>query len=241
MEHGTDLLDTLVMLVDTMVDEYDVVEFLHGLAERCVTLLDISEAGIMLADRTGQLQYAASSNEQMRLVELFELQIDEGPCLDAFRRGEPVVSASPDDADRRWPEFGPHARAAGFASIASVPMRLRDNSIGALNLFASTPARLGDEDLRLAQIMADVATIGILHERALRDAETLSTQLTVALESRVVIEQAKGVIDAHIHVGVDEAFALLRSFARTQHRLLGQCARDVVEGKLLPEQLRRVP
>jgi GAF domain-containing protein len=236
--HDPDLLETLVTLVDTMVDEYDIVEFLHGLTERCVALLNVSEAGIMLADPTGKLRYAASSNEKMRLVELFELQIDEGPCVDAYRDGEPVVSSSAKEADRRWPEFGPHAREAGFPSIAAVPMRLRANTIGALNLFSSTSTPLSDQDLRLAQIMADVATIGILHERALRDAETLSGQLGVALESRVVIEQAKGIIAEHLQVGVDEAFELLRSFARKQSRRLSQTAIEIVDGTLRPQELR---
>lgn len=240
MEPGTELLDTLVSLVDTMVDDYDIIEFLHGLAERCVALLRVSEAGIMLVAPDGRLQYAASSAEQMRLMELFEIQIDEGPCLDAYRSGLPVMSVSPDDADRRWPQFAPHARAAGFASIAAVPLRLRDIRIGALNLFSATPIQLGDDDLRLAQVMADIATIGILHQRALQDSETLSAQLTVALSSRVVIEQAKGIIGERLHIGVDDAFHMLRSFARKHERPLGECARGVVDGSLEPANLLRV-
>jgi len=187
MSREQDLLAAFVEFADTLVDDYDVVEFLHRLAERCVEFVDVSEAGIMLADRDGSLRYVASSSERMRLIELFELQHAEGPCVDAFRTGVAVQSGSAEDANRRWPTFSPHAHDVGFHSMSALPMRLRANVIGALNLFSTEGVALGPEDLRVAQSLADIATIGILQERALSDGHVVTTQLQVALESRVVI------------------------------------------------------
>jgi hypothetical protein len=140
MAREQDLLAAFIEFADTFVDEYDVVEFLHRLATRCVELIGSSEAGIMLADRDGALRYMASSSERMRLIELFELQHDEGPCLDAYRTGIAVHTRMTADADTRWPRFAPHAREVGFQSISAVPMRLRTDVIGALNLFSTAPA-----------------------------------------------------------------------------------------------------
>jgi GAF domain-containing protein len=234
------LVETFVTLADTLVDEYDVIDFLQTLAERCVELLDGSEAGIMLADADGRLRHAACSSERMRLVELFELQHEEGPCFDAYSRQTAVVSGSPDDAEARWPRFAPHAREAGFAAVSAVPMRLRTEVIGALNLFSSEPRALGDDDVRVVQALADVATIGILQERAIRDSNALSSQLEVALESRIVIEQAKGIVAEHQRVSVDEAFELLRHFARDHNRLLAETCRQVITGSLRPEAMIRM-
>ncbi len=233
------LVETLVTLADTLVDNYDVIDFLQTLAERCVELLDVSATGIMLADDDGTLRHAACSSERMRLVELIELQFEEGPCFDAYTQRVPVLSGTPEDAHARWPRFGPHAEEAGFAAVAAVPMRLRSQVIGALNLFSSELGTLAAEDVRVAQAMADVATIGILQERAIRDSRTSSSQLRAALESRVVIEQAKGIVAEHNGVSVDEGFDLLRSFARNHNRLLSETCRQVVDGSLRPEVLGR--
>jgi GAF domain len=149
------LVETFVGLVDSLVDDYDVVDFLRSLATRCVELLDVSEAGIALVDSDGKLRYMASSSEQMRLVELLELQLEEGPCLDAYRQRHAVLSRSQADISARWPRFASHVRGAGFASMSAVPMRLRDQVIGALNLFSTRSGDLSDEDLRVAQAMAD--------------------------------------------------------------------------------------
>ncbi len=231
------MVETLVHLADTLVDDYDVVDFLQELAERCVDVLAISEAGIMLADSEGTLRYMACSSERMRLVELFELQIEEGPCFDAFRTRAAVSSTSPEDARQRWPRFAPHAHEAGFDSVAAVPMRLRAEVIGALNLFSRTGDAMSEVDLRFAQAMADVATIGILSERAIRDSRALAGQLEMALESRIVIEQAKGIVAAHNHITVDEAFELIRRYARDHNRLLSEVAREIVTQVLTPECL----
>jgi transcriptional regulator with GAF, ATPase, and Fis domain len=237
MSREQDLLAAFVEFADTLVDDYDVVEFLHRLAERCVEFIDVSEAGIMLADRDGSLRYVASSSERMRLIELFELQHDEGPCVDAFRTGVAIQSDSADDANTRWPTFGPRARDVGFQSMAAVPMRLRTNVIGALNLFSTKGASLGPDGQQVAQALADIATIGILQERALSDGHVVTSQLQVALESRVVIEQAKGIVGEHNHISVDDAFKLLRSYARSHNCLLGQAAKDIISGNLAADTL----
>jgi transcriptional regulator with GAF, ATPase, and Fis domain len=237
MSREQQLLAAFVEFADTLVDDYDVVEFLHRLAERCVEFIDVSEAGIMLADRDGSLRYVASSSERMRLIELFELQHDEGPCVDAFRAGVAVQSGSIDDANARWPKFGPRALDVGFHSMAAVPMRLRANVIGALNLFSTEGASLSLQDQEVAQALADIATIGILQERALSDGHVVTTQLEVALESRVVIEQAKGIVGEHNQISVDDAFRLLRGYARSHNCLLGQVAKDIIIGKLASDML----
>jgi GAF domain-containing protein len=231
------LLAAFIEFADTIVDEYDIVEFLHRLAARCVELLDASEVGIMLADRDGTLHYVASSSERMRLIELFELQHDQGPCLDAFRSGQPLHSSLADEALMRWPNFAPHAREVGFLSVSAVPLRLRSEVIGALNLFSNATAPLADDDQKVAQALADIATIGILQERALQDARVVTSQLEAALESRIVIEQAKGIVAERTRVSIDVAFTTLRGYARTHNLLLSPTAHNVVDGTLSAEQL----
>jgi GAF domain-containing protein len=237
MPKEREVLRALVEVADTFVDDYDVVEFLHGLAERCVAILDVDEAGVMLIDATRSLRYVASSSEQMRLVELLELQHEEGPCLDAYRVGKVTVSRQAQDAEQRWPKFGTHARAAGLESLAGVPMRLRLDRIGALNLFSRQPGGLSEEDQHVAQAMADIATIGVLHARAIHDSRVVATQLQTALESRIVIEQAKGIIAEHLTMTVDDAFTLLRNYARRQNSKLTDAAVRVVKGSVRPDAL----
>lgn len=237
MARERELLTTFIEFADTLIDEYDVVEFLHRLAERCVELVDASEAGIMLADRDGELRYVASSSERMRLIELFELQHEQGPCLDAFRDGVAVHSPLDTDADTRWPRFAPHARDVGFESVSALPMRLRNEVIGALNLFSSSPHLLTDDDRQVVQALADIATIGILQERTLSDVRVVASQLEVALESRVVIEQAKGIVAERNSVSIDTAFTLLRSYSRAHNALLSQTAHDIIEGTLAASSL----
>lgn len=228
------------MLADTLVDHYDIIEFLQTLAERCVSLVDVSAAGIMLADSKGDLRHAASSDEKMRFVELLELQLEEGPCLDAFRLREPVLCESSEEAAERWPRFEPTATENGFAAVAAVPMRLRNDVIGVVNLFSSHTGSLSEEDVRVVRAMADIATIGILQERSIRDAHAFSTQLEIALDSRVVIEQAKGIVAERTRITVDEAFTQIRKFARSHNRLLSETARQVVAGSLTVEDLTSV-
>ena len=224
------LAATFVELADTLVADFDVVDFLHGLADRAVQLLDVDAAGLMLTDQRGSLRVIASSSEQARLVELFQLQHDQGPCLECFQTGVPVAEPDLAAASRRWPSFAPAAMEAGFASVQALPMRLRDEVIGAMNLFTQTPGRLDETGLRVGQALADVATIGLLQERNLRHQEVLAEQLQGALNSRVVIEQAKGVLAERLSLDMGQAFEQLRGQARLQNRRLTELAGTVADG-----------
>jgi GAF domain-containing protein len=227
----TDLLsDTFVELADTMVADFDVIDFLHLLTDRTVLLLAASAAGVVLADPRGELRVAAASSEKAGLVELFQLQNDQGPCLDCFRTGRPISAADLTGPDQRWPRFAQAATQAGFRTVEALPMRLRDQVIGALNLFRAEPGRFETADLRIAQALADVATIGLLHERNVRRSETVAEQLQAALNSRVMIEQAKGKLAERYGIDMDRAFTMLRGYARNTNQHLTDVARDFVTG-----------
>ena len=224
------LATTFVELADTLVADFDVVDFLDGLAHQCVRLLDVDAAGLMLADQRGSLRVIASSTEQARLVELFQLQHAQGPCLECFQTGRPVAEADLAAAAQRWPAFAPAAVGEGFAAVQALPMRLRDEVIGAMNLFRRTPGRLDETGLRVGQALADVATIGLLQERNFRHQEVLAEQLQGALNSRVAIEQAKGILAERLGLDMGQAFELLRGQARTQKRRLAELAGLVASG-----------
>jgi transcriptional regulator with GAF, ATPase, and Fis domain len=225
------LAAVFVEMADTLVADFDAIEFLHVLADRCVSLLEVSAAGLLLTDQRGALRVVAASSEETRLLELFQLQSDEGPCLDCFHTRQPVgVADLATDGAPRWPRFSAEARRVGFASVHALPMRLRDDAIGALNLFDVRVGSLPAETLGVAQALADVATIGLLQERIIRRGATLAEQLQTALNSRILIEQAKGVIAERKHVDVGRAFALLRTAARSQNRHLSEFASEVVDG-----------
>jgi transcriptional regulator with GAF, ATPase, and Fis domain len=223
------LSDTFVGLADTMVADFDVIDFLHMLTDRSTRLLSVSAAGVVLADPRGQLRVAAASSEEARLIELFQVQNDQGPCLDCFRTGQPVSAIGLAGLGQRWPRFSVAAMRAGFPTVHALPMRLRNHVIGALNLFSVSVAALGPDELRVGQALADVATIGLLQERNVRRAETLAEQLQAALNSRVVIEQAKGRLAERLGLGMDQAFALLREQARTTNQRLTDVARQVID------------
>jgi transcriptional regulator with GAF, ATPase, and Fis domain len=226
----TDLLsDTFVGLADTMVDDFDVIDFLHMLTDRSARLLSASAAGVLLADPRGGLRVAAASSEAAGVIELFQIQNDQGPCLDCFRTGQPVTAADLAGLNQRWPRFAAAATRAGFFAVHALPMRLRDQVIGALNLFSTGIAPLGPADLRIGQALADVATIGLLQERNVRRAETLAEQLQAALNSRVVIEQAKGKLAERTGLGMDQAFTLLRQQARNTNQRLTDVAQYVID------------
>ncbi len=226
------LTETFVTLADTMVKDFDVVEFLSMLSGRCVDLFDAGEAGLMLVDAEGQMQLAASSSHGMRLLELLELQHDEGPCPDAYRTGAPVQCADLRDATGRWPSFATAALDAGFRSAHALPMRLRDETIGALNLLRVEPGVLPDDDIAAAQALTDVATIGILHHRAATESDLLSEQLQYALSSRVIIEQAKGAIAHNLDLDTDQAFDVLRRYSRDNNRRLVDIAAAIIDRTL---------
>lgn len=223
------LAKVFVEVSDTLVDDFDLVEFLHMLTMRTAELSSASVVGLVLADERGQLRFMAASQENARLLELFQIQTDEGPCLDAFRSGTPIVNTNLGTAALRWPRFAPHAAAAGFRSVHAFPLRLRSQAIGALNVFgADDETALTEEDIPVIQALADVAAIALLQERAIKRGEILTEQLQGALHSRVVIEQAKGAIAQARGVTVDEAFTLIRGFARGNNRRLGDVAQAIV-------------
>jgi transcriptional regulator with GAF, ATPase, and Fis domain len=224
------LAATFVELADTLVAGFDVVDFLHGLADQCVRLLNVDAAGLMLADQRGSLRVVASSSEQARMAELFQLQHEEGPCLECFRTGQPVSEPDLAAAGQRWPAFAPAAAGAGFAAAQALPMRLRNEVIGAMNLFMAAPGQLDETGLRVGQALADVATIGLLQERNFRHQEALAEQLQKALNSRVAIEQAKGILAERLGLDMGQAFELLRGEARNHNRRLAELAAAVAEG-----------
>ncbi|QDP96496.1 GAF and ANTAR domain-containing protein [Microlunatus elymi] len=221
-----------VRLADTLVSGFDVVELLDELVASCTTLLEARAAGLMLADPTGRLRVMAASSEETRLLELFELQNEQGPCPDCYRSGAPVNVVSVDDQVVRWPRFAPRLRALGLGAVHALPMRLRDQTIGALNLFRLPGGELPADDLMIAQALADVATITLLQHRATEANERLATQLQTALNSRIAIEQAKGVIAQHSGLDMDRAFQLLRTFARDRQLPLTRIASDVAAGRV---------
>ena len=232
---------TFVELADTLVEDYDVIEFLHLLAERCVQLLGVTEAGVVLFDASGRVRPLASSSERMQLVELIEVQTNDGPCLDCCRDGRAVREDDLEGASERWPQFGPAALDAGFRSTYAVPMRLREERIGALNLFGDRVNALTEADQMLGQAMADVATIGLLHERVLQEHTVVSGQLQTALNSRIAVEQAKGLIAEQGNLDISEAFDLLRGHARHHNRRLRDVVTAVINRDLSADELRVKP
>ncbi len=235
MTREADVVEALVEMADTLVDDYDVVDLLTGLADRCVSLLDVSAAGVMLASPEGSLGLVASSSEAMRLLELFELQTQEGPCLDAFRTGQSVEHENLQAGSGRWPSFSAAALQAGFASALALPLRLREATLGALNLLRVTRTPMDEADIIVARAFADLATLSIIQHRTAAESQRLNEQLSAALTSRVVIEQAKGVIAERADVDLAEAFSRLRSYARNHNRRLTDVARAAIDGTLDPQ------
>ncbi len=223
---------TFVELADTLVDDFDIVDLLGFVVERCVELLDASAAGLLLADAHGTLHLMAATSEATELVELFQIQNDEGPCLECFTKGAAVLVPDLAEEASRWPLFVPVATGAGFRAAHALPLRLRNNTLGALNLFRAEPGRLAKPDVSTAQALADMATIAILQHQAAREAQELTDQLRAALDSRVAIEQAKGVIAERAGVDMAEAFKRLRKYARGNQRLLADVAQELVDGTL---------
>ena len=223
---------TLVELADTLVDDFDVVDLLTLLVDRCVEVLDVSAAGLMLVAPEGDLRLVASSSEAMRVVELFELQSQEGPCLDCYRTGEPVVNQDLAIVNGRWPNFAPVALEAGFRSVHALPLRLRGQVIGAVNLFRTDEGAMDAVDVLAGQALADMATIAILQHRAAVESQVLNEQLNFALNSRILIEQAKGVLAERTGIDMEQAFSRLRNHARNHNLRLVDVAQQVIDRTL---------
>jgi transcriptional regulator with GAF, ATPase, and Fis domain len=222
------LATMFVEVADTHSPEFDVVEFLQMLADHVAELVPDTTAGTLMADPQGRLHYTAASDETTKLLELLQLEKQDGPCVDAFHQREPVINTDLQSAAERWPQFAPHASAAGFRSVHAFPLQLRGQAIGALGVFGTSPGRFDDTDLHIVQSLADVATSSLLYHRSIKHAEVLTQQLQTALDSRVLIEQAKGAIAQAHNISVDQAFTLLRAYARRTNQRLKHVARQAV-------------
>lgn len=239
MDREQRLSETFVALADTLVDDFDVVDLMVLLSERCVELLGASAAGLLLADAGGHLRLVAATSDATAAVEVFQVQNEEGPCQDCFITGRPVSAPDLGAAKARWPRFAPVAIRGGFRCAHALPMRLRNQVLGGLNLFRSEPAEMSAQDLATGQALADVATIALLQSRTVDDARLVADQLEHALQSRIVIEQAKGIIAASLGCNMVEAFNRLRGFARSSQARLSDVATEVVHGNLRPATLIR--
>jgi len=234
MFQAADAMRSLAEMADTLVDDYDVVDMLTGLADQCVELFGVSAAGVMLASSEGRLGLVASSSEAMRLLELFELQAQEGPCLDAFRTGARVEHQDLEAESGRWPSFSAAALREGFQSVSALPLRFRDVTLGALNLFSVTQVRMSEADVTVARAFTGLATLSIVQHRASIEAQRVNEQLSAALTSRVVIEQAEGVLAGRAGVDSAEAFSRLRAYARDNKLRLTDVAQATIAGTLDP-------
>jgi GAF domain-containing protein len=234
------LAEVFVELADTLVDDFDLIEFLQMVTSRTSELSGATAAGLLLADAQDRLQFMAASDERVHLLDLIQIQTDEGPCRDCYRQGNPVADTDLARAATRWPQFAPRAVASGFRSVHAFPLRLRQQVIGSLGLFRTETGGLDATDVRLVQALADVATIGLLQEQAIQRGELLTVQLQTALNSRIAIEQAKGAIAQIYGVSIDDAFLLLRSYCRRNHLRLGEFARQIVTDPAQAPNLREV-
>jgi GAF domain-containing protein len=231
------LVATAVELADNLVDNFDVIDVLTLLSDRCVQTLDVSSAGVLLGLPGGDLQFVASSSEPMRVLELFQIQANEGPSVDCHADGIAIINRELRDPDERWPRFSPRAIALGFRSVHCLPLRLRGRIIGALNLSRGDTGLLSQEDVVVAQGLADVATIAILQHQSTLSARDLNDQLSIALNSRIIIEQAKGMVSHSLQCDMDIAFGRLRAHARNHNLHLTDVATAVVSGTLAIESL----
>ncbi|MEU4350826.1 GAF and ANTAR domain-containing protein [Streptomyces sp. NPDC023838] len=227
--HEQLLAKTFVELADNLVADFDLIDFLRLLTDRCVGLLDVSAAGVLLADRDGELRVMAASDERVRLLELFQIQNDEGPCLECFRSGAPVTVPDLGSETTRWPRFTALARQSGFSAVQALPMRLRDDVVGALNLFRTALGPFDPAATPITQALADVATISLLQHRTAQRSTALNEQLQTALNSRVLIEQAKGKLAERQGIDMEQAFTALRGYARSHNRRLSDLARAFID------------
>ncbi|QKJ18861.1 GAF and ANTAR domain-containing protein [Microbacterium hominis] len=226
------LLGTFVTLADSLVDDFDVVDVLQRLVDDCISLFDASAAGILLLSPSNELEVIVSTSERSELVELMQLRVGAGPCVEAATTGEVVSVEDIDQIAHRWPTFAADARASGFSAIHAIPLRLRDSTLGSLNLFREESGALDAADAASARALADIATISILQQRRVEESELAQAQLQRALDSRVIIEQAKGYLAQRQDIDMDEAFSRIRNHARSTQTRISVVAADVVAGRL---------
>lgn len=218
-----------VRVADTLIADYDIIDLMHSLLEVCTNVLDVEAGGLVLADESGELQLLASTSEQADFVEVMQLNAGAGPCVDSFRTGSVISVGDIELSGGPWPAFQRAALQQGFRSVHATPMRLRGQVLGAMNLFGVQVGELNAPDVAVAQALADVATIGILQERSIRETSVIAEQLQWALDSRIVIEQAKGVVSATGKLTMDESFTALRCYARRTNTTLRNVAQGVIE------------
>jgi GAF domain-containing protein len=233
------LSSLLVRLADTLSEDIDLVELMTVLAEGTVSILAVDEAGVVLADPRGSLRVVASSSERMRDLELYEMQNQDGPCLECFSRGEAVLNVHLDaNGDDRWPHFGPRARQVGYRVVHAFPIRHRATTIGMVNAFATGGADLTPDEIQVGEAMAQMAAIGLLHQRAVLDRQTVIEQLEHALDARVTVEQAKGVLSERLGTSLLDAYGLLRNYARRNATPVTSVAAAVLTRELNDDALK---
>lgn len=232
----TRVLGAVVTLVDSLLEDFDIVELLTDLTEQCAQLLDVAAAGLLLAGPRHDLQFMAATSPESRHLEMIQLQAEEGPCRDCYLNGQPVSAPNLVAETARWPRFVDAAVDAGFASVHAVPMRAAGTVLGALGLFGVDTGELGDADLLVAQTLAHIASVAILQEHAPAPTNVLS-QLKAALASRVVVEQAKGFVRERFDLSLESAFVVLRRYAATHDEHLTEVARRLVSN---PDQRQDV-
>jgi hypothetical protein len=223
----TRVLGAVVTLVDSLLDDFDVVELLTDLTEQCARLLDVGAAGLLLAGPRQDLHLMAATSKRTHDLEMFQLQADEGPCLDCFTTGQPISAPDLHSEASRWPHFVVAATDAGFVSVHAVPMRAAGIVLGALGLFGTRVGALSEADLLVARTLAHVACVAILQQHSPTPA-TVIPPLQAALADRVVVDQATGFVSQRLDVSTEEAFRLLRGYARTHAQHLTDAAHDVI-------------
>jgi hypothetical protein len=237
LEREREVTKAFVSLANSLADGVDVVDLLTGLTTDCARLLDIASAGLLLADASGVLHVLAASSERTRNLELFQLQREEGPCLECFREGRPVSVPDLSQAADRWPQFAGAAADAGFKSVHALPMQLRGAALGTLGLFGTQVGALTEDDVSLGQALAHVASVALVQDKVAADKDAVAAQLQTALSSRVILEQAKGVLAQRGNLDMEQAFAMLRRYSRDHNERLTDVARSVVSRELLAQRL----
>jgi len=235
--HRHDLALAVVEFADALVSDLDIVDPLHVLTSRCVELLGVHAAVLMLPDERGQLRVMAGSSGQAHLLALFELKTGEGPSLGCYRAGRPVSDTNLDRPDPRWPRFSDRARRDGFASMHALPLRQHEDIIGVLGLLSTAAGPISDGDARIMQALARLATVTVLRQRTIQHLQVIVEQLQSALSSRVLVEQAKGVVAERFKIDMSMAFETLRNHARRTNLRLSDLAQCVVDGAVEADQL----